>query len=117
MVVRHRAAFDRLPGESQRFFQVLFHESELAPCLERQRPSVKLIALPLVGLTGHTDHIVVRFLRVRLGSLRVATQRVDTRAERDKESGLAHALTGIAPLQVAPAFLKREDLVPPVETI
>ena len=92
MIVRHRAALDRLPRQRERALDIFPHEGELALRLERQRPSVKLIALPVLGLTRHADHIIVRFLRVLFGLLCFATQRMDTRAQRDKESGLAHAL-------------------------
>ncbi len=93
MVMRHRAALDRLAGFLQCQGEILMEKGELALCLQGQSVSVELVALPIVQQAGHGDHVIVRLFPVGIGSLQVATQRVDTRAERDEKSGLPNSFS------------------------
>lgn len=114
MLVRHRAALDRLALQIERWCEISVDLGELALCLHRQRVSIELVALPLLRLAGHRDHVVVRFLGVCVRPVFVATQRVDTRAQRDEESGFTDAFARVMILQVAPLRLQLEDVVPPI---
>ncbi len=57
-----------------------------------------MIALPLIGRSRNGDHIVDGFIAIGFCLFVIATQRVDARAERDRESGGTDALARIAPL-------------------
>lgn len=93
---------------------MLLNEGELALSRKGQGSSIELIALPLRRLTRHGKHILIGFLGVVLGLIPFATQRVDTRAQRDKESGLPDSFTRKAPFQVAPLTLGGQYVVPAI---
>ena len=95
MLVRHRAPLNWLPGQFKRWHQPIPDKSELALSLQGQRVSIELIALPLVRLPRHRDHIIKRFFSVGSCLVGIATQRVDTRAQRDEKSGFTYAFAGM----------------------
>src|SRR3990170_2604794 len=102
MLVRHRAALDRLTGSSAGCLYVLGDQGELALCLHGQGVSIKLVPLPLIRLTGHGDHVIERLFAVGVRSFQVTTQRVDTRAQRDEKSGCPDSFARVAPFELAP---------------
>jgi hypothetical protein len=114
MVVCHRSPKDGLASRFKCRCQALSDESELALSLQGQGPSIKLIALPFFWLARHRDQIIVGLLSIDFGSFQVATQRVDTRAQRDIKSGWAGTLARVAPFEIAPPFLHREYLIPSI---
>lgn len=116
MVMRDRPPLDRLRRSFDGLFQGFFNESELAPCPKRQGSSIALIALPFIRRSRDGDHVVDRFVAIRFGFFDIATQRVDARAQRDRESGRADAFARIAALEIAPALFDLEHLVPVVQS-
>jgi hypothetical protein len=78
---------------------------ELALSLQRQGVSIELIALPLFRLSGHRDHVIEGLFGIGSGFLRVATQRVDARAQRDEKSGFTYTFTRMLVLQSTPLHL------------
>ena len=115
VLMSDRAAPHRLTGRPQTGLKLLPQQGELALRPKGQRPSVKLIALPALGLAGHGEHVVVRRLPVGVRLLQVATQRVDARAERDEESGFAYALAWELAFERAPALFRGQHVVPAIE--
>ena len=112
--MRHCPTLDWLSGESQRWLQPVFYLGELALCLERQGVSIELVALPFFRLAGHGDHIIYRFRAVALGRIRVATQRVDTGAQRREKSGFTDAFTRVLQLQISPLLFNMQDILPTI---
>lgn len=113
--MRHRAISDRLSGFIPGVLYAFFDQGELALCQARQRPSVELVALPLLRLPTNQHHEVKRLLLVLLSFFYLATQRVDTRAQRDIKSGASDAFARVAPLQIAPFTFDRQDFIPTVQ--
>ena len=102
MVVRNAPALDGLPGAFKGGFDPFGNESELALCLERQGASVKLVALPDLGCSGHGKHVFKRLEAILLGELSVAAQGVDGRTQCHKKAGLADAFARVAAFKIAP---------------
>jgi hypothetical protein len=86
--------------------EILIEEGELALCLQGQRVSVKLVALPALRQAGHRYHIVIGLDTILIGLFQVSTQRVDARAQRDKKSGFPDSFARITPFEIAPFLLR-----------
>ena len=61
-----------------------------------------MIALPLIGLAGHGDHVIVGLFGIGFGLVWVTTQRVDTGAQSDKKSGFTYPFAGMMQFKIAP---------------
>lgn len=114
MLMRHCPTLDWLSGESQRWLQPVFYLGELALCLERQGVSIELVALPFLRLARHRNHVCKGFCAVVFCLFCIATQRVDTGAERHEKSGFPDAFACVAHVEIAPAFFNFQHIIPTI---
>jgi hypothetical protein len=74
-----------------------------------------LITLPLLGRPGIGNHVIGGCLVVDVGLLLMSTQRVDTRAEREGQSGNADPFAGVVLLKVAPNGFDPQRVIPAIQ--
>src|SRR5262245_34281759 len=96
-------------------FQILFHKSELALRLERQRLSVELIPLPDLWRTGHGNHKVDRLFAISPGFIEITSQSMDTSGHCCVETSWADALAWVTSFKLTPFIFQRNDLIPAIQ--